>query len=105
MSSLLHENRELDMLVQRMDDRDLDDGVAWSFTRSEAKQFEAMEQLQEKGVTLVRWSDEDLAKIKAAWDEVVAEEVAKDPLFKEIYDNYSSFRARYKVWGDNGYLR
>ena len=81
------------------------DGVAWSFTRSEAKQFEAMEQLQEKGVTLVRWSDEDLAKIKAAWDEVVAEEVAKDPLFKEIYDNYSSFRARYKVWGDNGYLR
>lgn len=81
------------------------DGISWSFTRSEAKQFEAMEELQKKGVTLVRWSDEDLAKIKAAWDEVVAEEVAKDPLFKEIYDNYSAFRARYKVWGDNGYLK
>lgn len=81
------------------------DGISWSFTRSEAKQFEAMEELQKKGVTLVRWQDEDLAKIKAAWEDVVAEEVIKDPLFKEIYDNYSSFRARYKVWGDNGYLK
>ena len=31
MSSLLRENRPLDMLSRRIDDRDLDDGDAWSF--------------------------------------------------------------------------
>jgi hypothetical protein len=31
MSSLLRENRALDMLSRRIDDRDLDDGDAWSF--------------------------------------------------------------------------
>ena len=31
MSSLLRENRPLDMLSRRIDDRDLDDGNVWSF--------------------------------------------------------------------------
>jgi len=80
------------------------DSITWSFVRSEAKQFGAMEELQKKGVTMVRWSDADLAKLENAWNEVVAEENAKDPLFKEVYDSYSAFRAKYKVWKDNGYL-
>jgi len=80
------------------------DSLAWSFVRSEALQFKAMAKLQEKGVTFVRWSDGDLAKLKKAWDEVVAEENAKDPLFKEVHASYSAFRAKYKVWKDNGYL-
>lgn len=81
------------------------DGITWSFTRSEGKQFQAMEELQKKGVQLMTWGQADLDKIKAAWDEVVAEEVNKDPLFKEIHENYSSFRARYKIWGDRGYIK
>jgi TRAP-type mannitol/chloroaromatic compound transport system substrate-binding protein len=80
------------------------DAITWSFVRSEAKQFEAMNKLKEKGVTFVRWSDADLAKISKAWDDVVAEEKAKDPIFKEVEASYSSFRAKYKVWKDNGYL-
>ena len=80
------------------------DSVTWSFVRSEAKQFEAMNKLKAKGVTFVRWSDADLAKISKAWDEVVAEDNAKDPVFAEVHKSYSSFRAKYKVWKDNGYL-
>jgi len=80
------------------------DSVTWSFTRSEAKQFKAMKELQAKGVEIVRWSDDDLAKLEAAWNEVIQEEVAKDPLFKRVYENYSKFRADYKIWKDNGYL-
>jgi len=80
------------------------DAVTWSFVRSEGKQFEAMNKLKAKGVTNVRWSDADLAKMEAAWNEVVAEETAKDPLWNEVYQSYSSFRSKYKVWKDNGYL-
>ena len=81
------------------------DSVTWSNTRSEAKQFEAMEKLKAKGVVSVRWSDEDLAKMSKAWDEVVVEESAKDPLFKEVHASYSSFRAKYQIWKDHGYLK
>jgi len=80
------------------------DSITWSNTRSEAKQFEAMAKLKAKGVTAVRWSEEDLAYLKKAWEEVVVEMSASDPLFKEINASYSAFRAKYKIWGDHGYL-
>ncbi|MDE0941967.1 MAG: TRAP transporter substrate-binding protein [Alphaproteobacteria bacterium] len=78
--------------------------LAWSFVRSEAKQPEAMAKLKAKGVTNVRWSDADLKLMENAWKEVVAEESAKDPLFKEVYTSYASFREKFKVWKDNGYI-
>ncbi|MCS5660987.1 MAG: C4-dicarboxylate ABC transporter, partial [Dehalococcoidia bacterium] len=66
--------------------------------------FEAMLKLKAKGVTSVRWSDADLAILSKAWDEVRVEMSASDPLFKEINESYSAFRAKYKVWKDHGYL-
>jgi TRAP-type mannitol/chloroaromatic compound transport system substrate-binding protein len=59
-----------------------DASLNWSFVRSEAKQFEAMAKLKAKGVTNVRWSDADLAVLKKVWDDVVAEEAAKDQGFQ-----------------------
>ena len=32
--------------------------------------------------------------------EVLAEESAKDPLFKKVADNYLAWREQYKIWGD-----
>lgn len=78
--------------------------VAWTFVRSEGKQFGAMRTLQEKGVEFVRWSDDDLAKLSNAWDEVIAEKTQTDPLFAKVYENYKAFRDQYAVWKDNGYL-
>ena len=80
------------------------DSVTWSNTRSEALQFEAMAKLKAKGVTSVRWPDSDLDILRKAWEEVVVEESAKDPLFKEVAESYSAFRAKYKIWKDHGYL-
>ena len=80
------------------------DSITWSNTRSEALQFEAMNKLKAKGVTSVRWSDADLDILKKTWEEVMVEMSAKDPLFKEIAASYSSFRAKYKIWKDHGYL-
>ncbi len=81
-----------------------DASLNWSFVRSEAKQFEAMAKLKAKGVINVRWSDADLAILEKTWESVIAEEVAKDPLFKEVHASYASFRSKYKVWKDNGYI-
>ena len=52
------------------------------------------------GVTNKRWNDADLAKFEAAWNEVVAEESAKDPLFKAAAESYFAWRSVYKGWGD-----
>jgi TRAP-type mannitol/chloroaromatic compound transport system substrate-binding protein len=81
------------------------DTMQWSFVRSEALQFGAMKTLQEKGVTLHRWPDEILKAFEEKWEEVVAEQNAKDPLFREIHASYTKFRSEYKIWLDRGYLR
>jgi TRAP-type mannitol/chloroaromatic compound transport system substrate-binding protein len=47
-----------------------------------------------------RWSDDDLRIFEKYWLEVLAEESAKDPLFKKVADNYLAWRKVYKIWGD-----
>jgi len=54
---------------------------------------------KENGVNVMRWPDSELAKFEKAWLEVVAEESAKDPLFKKIADDYFAFRKEYQTWG------
>jgi len=79
--------------------------IAWSLIRSDAIQADAMAWMQAKGVTLHDWSPEFIAKFKAGWEAVVAEDVAKDPLFAETYKSYTAFRKKYAVWGDRAYLK
>jgi TRAP-type mannitol/chloroaromatic compound transport system substrate-binding protein len=81
------------------------DSLNWSFVRSEALQFAAMENLRDKGVTIHRWPDQMLDEFEARWHEVVAEESARDPLFERIYESFSSFRDHYDVWKEHGYLQ
>ena len=79
----------------------LGDSVMHTYAETEAKNFDAMALMQSKhGVTVKRWPDSTLAKFEAAWNEVVKEESAKDPLFKKVADHFYGFRAKYKVWGD-----
>ena len=79
----------------------LGDSVMHTYAETEAKNFDAMGVMQSKhGVIIKRWPDETLAKFEKAWFEVVAEESAKDPLFKKVADHFYAFRAKYKVWGD-----
>ena len=61
----------------------------------------AMVEMGEKyGVITRRWRDDQIAVFEQAWNDVVAEDSAKDPLFKEVADSYFSFRKDYKKWGD-----
>jgi TRAP-type mannitol/chloroaromatic compound transport system substrate-binding protein len=77
----------------------------WQLAHSDAIQGPAMARMQEKGVTIHKWSDEILSQFESAWNEVAQEEAAKDPVFKEVWDSYSKFRKEYVVWKNNGYLK
>jgi TRAP-type mannitol/chloroaromatic compound transport system substrate-binding protein len=72
---------------------------------ADAKQAAAMKELQAKGVQIKEWSPEILKALEEKWLEVVKEETAKSPAFKEIWDSYTKFRAEYAVWRKVGYLK
>ncbi len=75
--------------------------VMVTYAETEALNFGAMLEMSTKyGVKRMRWPDSFLKKFEQAWMEVVAEDSAKDPLFKKVADSYFSFRAKYKVWLD-----
>ncbi|MBL26187.1 MAG: C4-dicarboxylate ABC transporter [Rhodospirillaceae bacterium] len=80
------------------------DNVRAGIAEAEASQFKALQDLQEKGVTLHRWPDEFLDRFRAAWEEVAQEEAAKDPDFKKVLDSLTEFRNNYKIWREDGYL-
>ena len=79
--------------------------IAWSLIRSDAIQSDAMAFMESKGVTLHDWPPEFLATFRAAWDEVVAEELKKDPLFARTHASYTAYRKKYAIWGDRAYLK
>jgi TRAP-type mannitol/chloroaromatic compound transport system substrate-binding protein len=72
-----------------------------NYADSEALNPPAMNEMLEKyGVQNVRWTDEELAAFEQAWNEVLAEQSADDPIFKKVADSYLAFRKMYKTWGD-----
>jgi TRAP-type mannitol/chloroaromatic compound transport system substrate-binding protein len=75
--------------------------VMFTYAETEALNFGAMERMQkEHGVIVKRWNDKDLAIFEKAWNEVLAEDSAKDAVFKRFADSYRTFRAKYKIWGE-----
>jgi TRAP-type mannitol/chloroaromatic compound transport system substrate-binding protein len=77
------------------------ESVIATYANTEAKNPAAMNNMLSKyGVTNRRWDDPTLAQFEKAWQEVVKEESAKDPFFKEIADSYFAFRDEYRGWGE-----
>ena len=81
------------------------DSVRRSIARGEALQVPALEYLADKGVQFHKWPQEFLDAYAQAWDQVVAEEAAKDSDFATAWDSLSAFRASYTTWKDLGYLQ
>ena len=67
-------------------------------------QVPALEFMQQQGVTLHRWSPEMLALFRSGWEQVLAEELEKDPTFARVWKSLNDFRTRYATWRDLGYL-
>ena len=74
------------------------------YAQGEAIQFDYMKANAESGVTNHYWSDEILATFEEKWLEVVAELVADDPEFGEIFGALNDFRANYQIWQEWIYL-
>jgi TRAP-type mannitol/chloroaromatic compound transport system substrate-binding protein len=82
------------------------DQIRESIAEGEALQWRAIREMQEKsGVQVRRWPAEILAAYEKAWNEVVAEESARNPNFKRVWDSYARFRADYAIWREHGYLK
>jgi TRAP-type mannitol/chloroaromatic compound transport system substrate-binding protein len=97
---------ELSEAHRRMIEVACDANITWSYVTSEARQFGAMKDLVEKhGVKIHYWSDAILARMRSAWEEVLAEESAKDPDFKRAHESYAAFRKQYAIWKEHGYLK
>ena len=64
----------------------------------ETAQIKALQVLQAKGVHLRRWPAPMLVEFEKAWKQVVAEQSAKNPNFKRVYDSYAAFRKNYATW-------
>jgi TRAP-type mannitol/chloroaromatic compound transport system substrate-binding protein len=82
------------------------DLIRETMAEGEAAQWRAIKEMQEKGgVQVKKWPPEILAAFEKAWNEVVAEESAKNPSFKKVWDSYAAFRANYALWKNHGYLQ
>lgn len=79
--------------------------TADSYAHTEAIQASAIKENMEKnGVKNIYWDDEMLALYKETWNEVAAEQAAKDPFFKKVWDDLSEFRKDYVVWQSLAFL-
>ena len=76
-----------------------------SLAEGEAIQYAAMKRnVDEFGVKIINWSDEFLDLFRTTWEEVAAEEAAKDAFFNKVYTNLSEFREGYALWKANAFL-
>ena len=78
--------------------------VAAMLAEGEAIQFAAMQELQDKGVTLHRWPEDILDTLRGAWGEVATELAAEDESFRKSWESLQAFRRNYAIWNDLGYL-
>jgi TRAP-type mannitol/chloroaromatic compound transport system substrate-binding protein len=77
------------------------ESIHYTFAETEAMNPAAMNKmLEEYDVTNRRWTDEELAAFEKAWQEVLEEESADDPVFGKVADSYLAWRKEYKTWGD-----
>jgi TRAP-type mannitol/chloroaromatic compound transport system substrate-binding protein len=81
------------------------DTIREMIAEGEAAQWKAMKDMQAEGVRIKRWPPEILVAFDNAWREVVAEESAKNPNFRRVYESYSDFRANYAIWRHFNYLQ
>lgn len=79
-------------------------GVAMSIAKAEATQGKTLEKFEKEGVKLVKVSPELLTAFQKATDEVMAEESAKDPMFKKVRDSQVAFQRQNQKWHEFGYL-
>jgi len=76
------------------------DSIHNTFAETEYVNPGAMVEMGDKhGVTVRRWTDDQLAVFEKAWNEVLEEDAKKDELFARVAKSYKDFRKLYAKWG------
>ena len=82
------------------------ENIHFNYAETEANNPVAMNKMvTDHGVQVQRWTDDQLAAFEQAWQTVLEEQSATDPVFKKVADSYQAFRETYKTWGDAQFLR
>jgi TRAP-type mannitol/chloroaromatic compound transport system substrate-binding protein len=79
-------------------------GVGYSLSKAEAIQFATLKRFEKEGVKAITLPDEILRALKKASEEVLAEEAAKDAMFKKVMESQDAFQKDYQTWKAIGYL-
>ena len=61
-----------------------------------------MKRNEERGVQVKQWSPEMIETFRKTWEEVAAEQSAKDPFFKKVWDDLQAFPERNTLPGQTG---
>jgi TRAP-type mannitol/chloroaromatic compound transport system substrate-binding protein len=78
--------------------------VLRNLAKGEAIQGAVLKTYKSKGVTAAIIPEPVLREIQEAAEQVLAEEAARDPLFKKVYESQQAFLADYRPWKRLGYL-
>ncbi|MEM7652813.1 MAG: C4-dicarboxylate ABC transporter, partial [Pseudomonadota bacterium] len=81
------------------------DNIREGMAEGEAIQGKALAELKSKGVTIHQWPQGVLDTLESKWGEVVEEQIAASPAFKEAWDSLTAFRAEFAAWKELGYLK
>ena len=73
--------------------------ITWNLFDQVHAQVEAIEKIEAAGVKVQRFPEPVLAALRKAAAEVLQEESAKDPLFKEAYQSLAAYQKRVGRWG------
>lgn len=73
--------------------------ITWNLFDQVHAQVDAIEKIEAAGVKVQRFPEPVLAALRKAAAEVMQEEAAKDPLFKEAYQSLTAYQKRVGRWG------
>lgn len=79
------------------------DTLAWTASEAVMQQIDTLAQFRDAGVELHSWPEATLVALRQAWDEVIAEDTARDPLLAEAWQSYLRFREDYDDWQARAY--
>lgn len=66
-----------------------------AMAKASGEQKAALDEIRSRGVTVSRFPNDVMEALRIANDEVMAEQSAKDPMFKKVVDSYRAFSDRY----------
>ena len=79
-------------------------GVTIAMSKAEALQGDVLVKFEKEGVKLRQFNKTMLDAFSKASKEVIAEESAKDPMFKKVHDSMAAFQNKNRAWHDLGFL-